>query len=173
MPAPQIRIYTPRRSTHPLVEGGTVVPKKGARIVWTNDGEFLVVTGFSKQSERTISVYRAKDLELLHIEVGSLPGFSCDRFENYLFEGDQRVSFHPDSLLRRRQLDSFPRWQGRECHHCLWGGQQLLRSGWFDDLGDKLSKYRDWFDFSRQLNVSKACKAFENLTENFGISHDR
>ena len=75
------------------------MPKKGARIVWTNDGEFLVVTGFSKQSERTISVYRAKDLELLHIEVGSLPGFSCDRFENYLFEGDQRVSFHPDSLL--------------------------------------------------------------------------
>ena len=41
-----------------MVEGGTVVPKKGARIVWTNDGEFLVVTGFSKQSERTISVYR-------------------------------------------------------------------------------------------------------------------
>ena len=35
-----------------------MVPKKGARIVWTNDGEFLVVTGFSKQSERTISVYR-------------------------------------------------------------------------------------------------------------------
>ena len=54
----QIRIYSPRRSTNPMVEGGTVVPKKGARIVWTNDGEFLVVTGFSKQSERTISVYR-------------------------------------------------------------------------------------------------------------------
>ena len=58
------------------------MPKKGARIVWTNDGEFLVVTGFSKQSERTISVYRAKDLELLHIEVGSFSGFGCDRFEN-------------------------------------------------------------------------------------------
>ena len=55
-----------------------MVPKKGARIVWTNDGEFLVVTGFSKQSERTISVYRAKDLELLHIEVGSVSGSSCD-----------------------------------------------------------------------------------------------
>ena len=58
------------------------MPKKGARIVWTNDGEFLVVIGFSKQSERTISVYRAKDLELLHIEVGSFSGSSCDRFEN-------------------------------------------------------------------------------------------
>jgi len=65
----KIRIYSPRRSTNPLVEGGAVVPKKGARIVWTNDGEFLVVTGFSKQSERTISVYRSKDLELLHTEV--------------------------------------------------------------------------------------------------------
>ena len=26
--------------------------------VWTNDGEFLVVTGFSTRSERTVSVYR-------------------------------------------------------------------------------------------------------------------
>lgn len=68
----KIRIYSPRRSTNPMVEGGTVVPKKGARIVWTNDGEFLVVTGFSKQSERTISVYRSKDLELLHTEVGNV-----------------------------------------------------------------------------------------------------
>ena len=40
-----------------------MVPKKGARIVWTNDGEFLVVTGFSKQSERTISVYRCRSEE--------------------------------------------------------------------------------------------------------------
>ena len=43
---------------------------------------------------------------------------------------------------------------------------------WFDDFGDKLTKYYNRFDFSRQFNVSKACKAFENLTENFSISHD-
>merc|ERR1712025_1437150 len=64
----KIRIYSPRRSTNPMVEGGSVVPKKGARIVWTNDGEFLVVTGFSKQSERTIMVYRSEGLTVLHTE---------------------------------------------------------------------------------------------------------
>ena len=72
---PQIRIYSPRRSTQPLVEGGSVVPKKGARIVWTNDGEFLVVTGFSKQSERTISVYRFLNFEQIQFLVS--PRIQC------------------------------------------------------------------------------------------------
>jgi len=64
-----VRIYNPRQSSSPVLEGGGVIPKKGSRIVWTNDGEFLVVTGFGRQSERTISVYRTKDLTILHTEV--------------------------------------------------------------------------------------------------------
>jgi len=65
----KVRIYNPRVSSSPVVEGGGIIPKKGSRIVWTNDGEFLVVTGFGRQSERMISVYRTKDLEILHTEV--------------------------------------------------------------------------------------------------------
>jgi len=64
----KVRIYNPRKSSEPIVEGGNVVPKKGSRIVWTLDGEFLVVTGFSKQSERTITVYRTKDLKTMSSE---------------------------------------------------------------------------------------------------------
>jgi len=64
----KVRIYNPRKSSTPVVEGGNIVPKKGSRIVWTLDGEFLVVTGFSKQSERTITVYRTKDLKNLSSE---------------------------------------------------------------------------------------------------------
>lgn len=65
----KVRIYNPRQATSPVMEGPGVVPKKGSRIVWTNDGEFLVVTGFSTRSERTVSVYRTKDLTILHSEV--------------------------------------------------------------------------------------------------------
>jgi coronin-7 len=64
----KVRIYNPRNSSEPIVEGGTIVPKKGSRIVWTLDGEFLVVTGFSKQSERTVTVYRTKDLKSMSSE---------------------------------------------------------------------------------------------------------
>lgn len=64
----KVRIFTPRRSCAAVVEGEGVIPKKGSRIVWTNDGEFVVVTGFSQQSERTVSVYRTRDLQLLHQE---------------------------------------------------------------------------------------------------------
>ena len=62
------RIFRPREKTSPVVVGGEVIPKKGARIVWTNDNEFLVVTGFTKQSERTLSVYRTEDLKKVSSE---------------------------------------------------------------------------------------------------------
>ena len=41
-------------------EGGDIVPKKGARIVWALDGRFLIVSGFGKVSERQIMIYDTK-----------------------------------------------------------------------------------------------------------------
>ena len=64
----QSRIYRPRESTDPVVEGGQIIPKKGARMVWTNDNQFLLVSGFTRQSERIITVYRTKDLKKVSSE---------------------------------------------------------------------------------------------------------
>ena len=44
-------------------EGGEVIPKKGARIIWTNDNEYLLLTSFTKESQRLISVYSSQDLK--------------------------------------------------------------------------------------------------------------
>ena len=46
-----------------MSEGGQIIPRKGARILWTNDNNFLVVSGFSRQSEIMITVYRTSDLK--------------------------------------------------------------------------------------------------------------
>ncbi len=62
----KIRIYEPRKSSSPVLEGAEIVPKKGARIVWAMDGKYLIVTGFSRQSERQVMVYRSDDLNLLN-----------------------------------------------------------------------------------------------------------
>jgi hypothetical protein len=43
-------------------EGGDVAAKKGARILWALDGRFLIVSGFSRQSERQITIYETRDL---------------------------------------------------------------------------------------------------------------
>ena len=48
-----------------MLEGGEVVPKKGARIIWTNDNQYLFVTSFTKQSERLITLYNSQDLKKL------------------------------------------------------------------------------------------------------------
>jgi len=51
-------------------EGGEIVPKKGARIAWVLNGHYLIVTGFSKQSERLIMVYKlGVSPELVHTQV--------------------------------------------------------------------------------------------------------
>ena len=50
----KVRIFDPRNSSEPLLEGGEIVPKKGARILWALNGRVLVVTGFSRQSERQV-----------------------------------------------------------------------------------------------------------------------
>ena len=64
----RVRIYDPRASSLPLREGGNIVAKKGARVVWACDGKYLVVTGFSAQSERQVIMYQTKDLACVHTE---------------------------------------------------------------------------------------------------------
>jgi len=59
----KIRIFDPRSGSEPVKEGGEIVPKKGARIVWVLEGLYLIVTGFGKQSERQITMFRSSDLE--------------------------------------------------------------------------------------------------------------
>jgi len=56
----KIRVYEPtgKSGPHPISEGGEIVPKKGARIAWVLDGQYLIVTGFSKQSERLVMVFK-------------------------------------------------------------------------------------------------------------------
>ena len=44
----KVRIFEPRVSPHPIREGGNIAPKKGARIIWVMDGNYLVVTGFTR-----------------------------------------------------------------------------------------------------------------------------
>lgn len=66
----RIRIFDPTSgSTVPVVEGGDIVAKKGARVVWVLNDEYLVVTGFSRQSERQVMLFRAEDMKLLATEV--------------------------------------------------------------------------------------------------------
>ena len=60
------RIYDPRASSTPVREGGNVIPKKGSRLVWTNDNLHLLVTGFTKQSERLVNLYTSQDLKQVH-----------------------------------------------------------------------------------------------------------
>ncbi|XP_053678397.1 coronin-7 [Anopheles nili] len=58
----KLRVYEPRRSPQPTSEGTGPVGTRGARIVWALDGEYLVVTGFDKVSERQIYVYKLTEL---------------------------------------------------------------------------------------------------------------
>uniref|UniRef100_A0A182VT39 Coronin n=1 Tax=Anopheles minimus TaxID=112268 RepID=A0A182VT39_9DIPT len=58
----RIRVYEPRKSAQPTKEGTGPVGTRGARIVWALEGEYLVVTGFDKVSERQIYVYKLTDL---------------------------------------------------------------------------------------------------------------
>uniref|UniRef100_A0A8D8BQY4 Coronin n=2 Tax=Culex pipiens TaxID=7175 RepID=A0A8D8BQY4_CULPI len=58
----KIRVYNPRKSENPIREGPGPVGTRGARLVWAIEGEYIVVTGFDKVSERQIYVYKATDL---------------------------------------------------------------------------------------------------------------
>ena len=46
-----------------------MVAKKGARILWVLDGDYLILTGFSKQSERQITILKSSDLTELNTVV--------------------------------------------------------------------------------------------------------
>lgn len=58
----KIRIYKPRTSDSPIREGKGPVGTRGARIVWALDGNYIVITGFDKVSERQIMIFKASDL---------------------------------------------------------------------------------------------------------------
>lgn len=65
----KIRVYEPtaKSGPHPISEGGEIVPKKGARIAWVLNGQYLIVTGFSKQSERLVMVFKlGPEPEMVH-----------------------------------------------------------------------------------------------------------
>lgn len=58
----KIRLYKPRSSDVPIREGKGPVGNRGARLVWALDGNFIVVMGFDKVSERQIMVFKSSDL---------------------------------------------------------------------------------------------------------------
>ncbi|XP_055618573.1 coronin-7 isoform X3 [Toxorhynchites rutilus septentrionalis] len=58
----KIRVYNPRKSENPIREGNGPVGTRGARLVWAIEGDYIVVTGFDKVSERQIYVYKSTDL---------------------------------------------------------------------------------------------------------------
>uniref|UniRef100_A0A182QAX7 Coronin n=1 Tax=Anopheles farauti TaxID=69004 RepID=A0A182QAX7_9DIPT len=58
----RVRVYDPRKSPQPIKEGTGPASTRAARIVWALEGEYLVVTGFDKVSERQIYVYKLSDL---------------------------------------------------------------------------------------------------------------
>ena len=46
------------------------MPKKGARLAWVLNNQYLIVTGFSKQSQREVMVFKVgAQVEKLHTEV--------------------------------------------------------------------------------------------------------
>ncbi|XP_044747703.1 coronin-7 isoform X1 [Coccinella septempunctata] len=58
----KIRVYNPRRSDIPVNEGKGPEGNRGARITWALEGNYIVVTGFDKVSQRLISLYKVDDL---------------------------------------------------------------------------------------------------------------
>nr|CAD7393572.1 unnamed protein product [Timema cristinae] len=58
----KLRIYKPRSSTQPVREGKGPAGSRGARVVWALEGNFIVVIGFDKVSERQIQVLKADNL---------------------------------------------------------------------------------------------------------------
>lgn len=60
----KIRVYEPRESDQPIREGKGPAGSRGARIVWALDGNYIVVMGFDKVSERQLSVYKSHALNV-------------------------------------------------------------------------------------------------------------
>ncbi|XP_076761754.1 coronin isoform X2 [Xylocopa sonorina] len=66
----KLRIYKPRSSDVPVKTGKGPVGTRGARVVWALKGQFLVVMGFDKVSERQIYVFKADNLNTPLTTVG-------------------------------------------------------------------------------------------------------
>ncbi|XP_068081154.1 coronin-7 [Anabrus simplex] len=58
----KLRVYKPRANVHPIREGKGPAGSRGARVVWALEGNFIVVMGFDKVSERQIQVFKADSL---------------------------------------------------------------------------------------------------------------
>lgn len=58
----KIRVYNPRKNENPIREGIGPSGSRGARITWAIEGQYLLVTGFDKVSERQISIYHSHNL---------------------------------------------------------------------------------------------------------------
>uniref|UniRef100_UPI00398F0BE6 coronin-7-like n=1 Tax=Pristiophorus japonicus TaxID=55135 RepID=UPI00398F0BE6 len=58
----KVRMYNPRRSVNPVQEGPGPAGSRGARILWVNNGQNLLVSGFDSRSERQIYLYNAASL---------------------------------------------------------------------------------------------------------------
>ena len=71
----KIRIYDPRKSVTPVIEGAGPEGSRGARSVWACDDQYLVISGFDKASGRTVFVYDSTDLTApLHtVEIDTSP----------------------------------------------------------------------------------------------------
>lgn len=64
----KLRIYDPRKSPQPLKTGMGPSGTRGARVCWALGGTHLITTGFTKVSERQITLYDAADLTAIHTE---------------------------------------------------------------------------------------------------------
>lgn len=66
----KLRIYKPRSNDVPVKTGKGPVGTRGARVIWALKGQFLVVLGFDKVSERQIYVFKTDNLNTPLITVG-------------------------------------------------------------------------------------------------------
>ncbi|XP_043587730.1 coronin-7 isoform X2 [Bombus pyrosoma] len=66
----KLRVYKPRSSDVPVKTGKGPVGTRGARVVWALKGQFLVVLGFDKVSERQIYVFKTDNLNTPLTTVG-------------------------------------------------------------------------------------------------------
>ncbi|XP_026297582.1 coronin-7 isoform X2 [Apis mellifera] len=66
----KLRIYKPRSNDVPVKTGKGPVGTRGARVIWALKGQFLVVLGFDKVSERQIYVFKTDNLNTPLTTVG-------------------------------------------------------------------------------------------------------
>ncbi|OQR76932.1 coronin-7-like, partial [Tropilaelaps mercedesae] len=64
----KLRVYDPRKSSDPLMSGMGPSGTRGARVCWALGGTHLITTGFTKVSERQITLYDAAELTAIHTE---------------------------------------------------------------------------------------------------------